>query len=131
MQSQPIEVPFDHENGVVRNSQLCEAEETPAFIDDKGVGGVDILRLRRSIDSPPTESYSGSSLIGNGKHYSTHEWASYPLLLLFQESNAKRNFLPDPGLLEGGNEIFDRASISKRELLLGCLVEAQLREIVH
>src|SRR6266545_7858283 len=92
MQSQNIEVPFDHENGVVRNSQLFEAEENPAFIEGEGVGGVYVLRLRRSIDSPPTESYIGSSLIGNGENYSTHEWASYPLFLLFQESKAKWNF---------------------------------------
>src|SRR5437870_10050280 len=82
MQSQNIEVPFDHANGVVRISQSFEAEENPAFIEDGGVGGVYILRLRRPIDSLHAEAYSGTCLIGNGKNYSAHEWAGYSLFLL-------------------------------------------------
>src|SRR5216684_7746150 len=83
VQCQNIKVAFDHENGVVRNSQLLQAEENPAFIEDEGVGRVYILCLRRAIDSPPTESYSGASLIGERESYSSHEWARYPLFLLF------------------------------------------------
>ena len=55
-----------------------------------------------------------------------------PLFLLFEESNANRNFLFfDAGFLEGGNEVFDGAGISKRELLLDLLVDAALCQIVH
>src|SRR5713226_2212580 len=83
VQCQNIKITFDHENGVVRNSQLLQAEENPAFIEDEGVGGVYIFCLRRTIDSSPTESYSRTSLIGKGENDSPHEWAGYPLFLLF------------------------------------------------
>src|SRR5713226_6773946 len=131
VQCQNVKIAFDYENGVVRDSELLQAEQDPSFVERGGVGGVYILCLRRAIDSAPTESYSGASLVREGKDYSPHEWAGYSLFLLFQESNAEWNFLLDPGLLEGGNEIFDGASISKRELLLGLLVDTSLCEIVH
>ena len=75
MQSQNIEVTFDHKNRVVRNSELFQAEENPSLVEDGGVGRVYVLCLRRAIDSPPAESYSGASLVGEGKDYSSHEWA--------------------------------------------------------
>jgi hypothetical protein len=67
VQCQNVKITFDHENGVVRDSELFQAEQDPPLVEGGGVGGVNVLCLRRAIDGPPTESYGGASLISQGK----------------------------------------------------------------
>src|SRR6266545_7792126 len=63
MQSQNIEVPFDHENGVVRDSELLQAEQDSSLVEHGRVGRVYVLRLKRAVDGAPAESYNGASLV--------------------------------------------------------------------
>ena len=61
MESQNIEITFDHKNGVVRNSELFQAEQDLPLVEDGGIRRVYVLCLRRGIDGPPAESDSGAS----------------------------------------------------------------------
>ena len=55
-----------------------------------------------------------------------------PCSFSLRMSNAKRNFLVlDAGFLEGGNQVFDGARISKAELLLDFGFDAALGQIIH
>src|SRR4029453_6577502 len=50
MESQNIEITFDHKNGGVRNSELFQAEQELPLVEDGGIRRVYVLSLRRGMD---------------------------------------------------------------------------------
>src|ERR671918_610561 len=82
MESQNIEITFDHKNSVVRDSELFQAEQNLPLVEGGGIMRVYVLWVRRAIGSPATESDSGGSRVGERKNYSAYEGAGYLFFFL-------------------------------------------------